>query len=410
MKYTFIIAVLTVFLVVAQAPSEKSLRGINPPDELVTLSANIPFSKAIEIINQVSEKKTGRKVISLVKRDTPIGVEVINVPYEKALSMIVTYAGLVYEKKETQTIIKSKIETTLDVKPETYADIDSREVKISALFFELNTTLAKERGINWQFMLSNKSGGISTGVTTTGAASASGSTNSSADFSVSGSTQFGLGGFFGQALSVFRFFESQNIGEIIASPSVVVRNRTAGKVQVGSDISIKQRDFSGNIVENFFSTGSILNVTPYIYEQDGLEYCLLDLDVERSTAYPSDLTTEIRKTKAKTQVMMIDGEETVIGGLFLNEETKIRNGIPFLKDLPWWVLGIRYLTGNDQISLSKKELVIVIKVELLAKIKDRLAFPATGNAVEKEIKAGRDKIKMYQFNQDSTQTNQSQPK
>ena len=31
---------------------------------------------------------------------------------------------------------------------------------------------------------------------------------------------------------------------------------------------------------------------------------------------------------------MLNGEETVIGGLFVNEETTSRNGIPFLKDLP----------------------------------------------------------------------------
>jgi general secretion pathway protein D len=51
---------------------------------------------------------------------------------------------------------------------------------------------------------------------------------------------------------------------------------------------------------------------------------------------------------------LLNGEETILGGLFVNEEAITRNGIPFLKDLPWWVLGIRYLTGSDQTVSEKK--------------------------------------------------------
>lgn len=377
---------------------EKQLRGYNAPDELITLSANITFNDAVELINQMSIKKSGKRVIALTKRDAPIGVEIINVPYDKALLMIVQYAGLVYEETESATIIKTKIQVNQDLKPETYADIDTREIKISAIFFELDVTNSKDRGVNWQFLLSNKAGSIGTNVKTTGDATTSGTTSSS-DFTLSTSNEFGLGGYFGQALSLFRYFETQNLGEIIASPSITVRNKVAGNIQVGSDFSIKQRDFSGNVVDNFFKTGSIVKVTPYIYEQDSLEYTLLDLEVERSSGFPSELSTEIKRTSAKTQVLMLDGEETVIGGLYLNEENKVRNGIPFLKDLPWWVLGIRYLTGSDQVTLLKKELVIVIKIELLPKLKERLAFPSGENPVERELKNKRDKIQYYKFNE-----------
>jgi type IV pilus assembly protein PilQ len=393
----------------AQPEVEKTLRGYNAPDELITLSASIPFDRAITLINDISFKKTGRKVISLVKREVPIGVEIINVPFDKALLMIVQYAGLVYEKSESVTVIKSKVETTTtDMKPETYAPVDSREIKISAIFFEMDVNKSKERGINWQLLLSNSAGGVTGGMTTTGAATTSSGSSSttssttSADFSVSGNSNFGVGNFFGQALGLFRYFESENIGEIIASPTVTVRNRALGRVQVGSDYSEKIRDFSGNIINQFFPTGTIIKVTPYIYEQDKLEYCVLDLEVEKSTATISDLVTEIKKTNAKTQVMMIDGEETAIGGLFSNEESKTRNGIPILKDLPWWVFGIRYLTGNDQITVTKKELVIVIRIDFVPRIKDRLAFPATnGKAVQNEVKSMREKMKIYQFDEQS---------
>ncbi len=147
-----------------------------------------------------------------------------------------------------------------------------------------------------------------------------------------------MGDWVGNATAMFRFFESQNLGEIIASPTITVRDRQKGRIQIGSDFSIKQRDFSGNVIDKFYSAGSIINVVPYVYSKKGIDYILLKLEAERSSFFPSELTTEVKKTSASSDVLLLDGEETVIGGLYINEETIARTGIPFLKDLPWWVL------------------------------------------------------------------------
>ena len=97
--------------------------------------------------------------------------------------------------------------------------------------------------------------------------------------------------------------------------------------------------------------------------------------VERSSFILNERSTEIKKSTATTQVLNLNGEESILGGLFVNEETIVRNGIPFLKDLPWWVFGIRYLTGSDQTIARKKELVILLKTELLPTLKERLENP-----------------------------------
>jgi type IV pilus assembly protein PilQ len=197
---------------------------------------------------------------------------------------------------------------------------------------------------------------------------------------------------------MFKFFETEQLGEIIASPNVSVRDRQKGRIQVGSDFSIKQRDFAGNIIENFFSTGSIIEVTPYVYKEDGLDYILLNIKVERSSFIPDAVTTEIRKTTASTQALMLNGEETVIGGLYINDETKVRRGIPFLKDLPWWVFGIRYLTGSDETIINKKELVILIKTELVPTLKERISGTQSTTPIKDEVNKYRENIKYYRFN------------
>ena len=185
-------------------------------------------------------------------------------------------------------------------------------------------------------------------------------------------TEFTTGQFTGTAKALLRFFETENLGEIISSPTITVRDGQTGRIQVGEDFSIKQRDFSGNVIDRFYSAGTIIEVTPYVYyNEDGENYILVKLMAERSSFFPTELTTVIKKTVASSDILMLDGEETIIGGLYINEETVVRNGIPFLKDLPWWVFGIRYLTGSDETIIRKKEVIIVIRVELLPSLLQR---------------------------------------
>jgi type IV pilus assembly protein PilQ len=69
---------------------------------------------------------------------------------------------------------------------------------------------------------------------------------------------------------------------------------------------------------------------------------------------------------------MLDGEETIIGGLYNSENDVVRQGIPFLKDLPWYVFGLRYLFGYNREETIKKELVILIKAELVPTLQERI--------------------------------------
>jgi type IV pilus assembly protein PilQ len=403
--------VLSLFLVVQIFPQkywERRFKDYNNPDELVTMSESLPFNQAVELLSKVSEGITGKRIVSTVQKTEPIGVEIVNMPYDKALLIIVQYSNLVFEEKQDIIVIKSK-EAEEERSAETYASIDSREVKISAVFFEMDVQKSKKVGIDWKILLSGNSTDIASLLRTqtentqsTGGSEGGGGTTKSAlqpEFNLGIGSDFSLGNSFGQATAVFRFFENEGLGEIISSPSIIVRDKSKGSIQVGSDFSVRTRDFAGNTVEKFFPTGTIIDVTPYIHNEEGLDYILLDIIVERSSFQQSETTTEIRKTNATTQVVMLDGEETVLGGLFVNEEAVVRNGIPFLKDLPWWVFGIRYLTGSDETVTRKKELIILLKAELVPTLKERFAHPDTKNLIQSQIKRDRERIKYYKLNE-----------
>lgn len=383
---------------------ERQLAGNIPADQLVTLSPNVTFNQAIELLNKVSIKATGKKIVSTFSSDEPIDIELTNMAYDKALVVLVQMKGLMVETHEDVSVIKKKTDIDLkqDRTSENYASVNEREVKISAVFFEGDVNSEKKRGIDWNMLFSKGDWSVGGNVGNTTLKSVDGS------FDFNASTKFNAGGLVGDATAIFRLLETEDLGEIIANPSITTRDRKKGRIQVGSDFSIKQKDFAGNIIESFFATGSIIEVTPYIYNEDGVDYILLDIKVERSSFVPGTTTTEVRKSSASSQVVLLNGEETIIGGLFINDETTVRSGVPFLKDLPWWVFGLRYIFGSDDVKVAKKELVISIKAELVPTLKERLAGPKEKNVIKEDINKKREQFKLYQFNQQDDKVNNNQ--
>lgn len=412
MKKTFnaILILVVIFFstqTFAQNYLEKTLTGQYSPDQLVTFAATLPFNDALALINKVSQKTTGIKVVCTVDRNDPVGIEINNMYYEKALDIIVKYAGLTYERQNDMIVVKSNNTPSGEKKDASiYAPVDARDVKISAIFFDSDVNRAREMGINWQVLLARNGlelgaqlGNVNQNNSTSGTGSSS-STNTQSfnGYQVNAKSEFNLGDFAGNATALFQFLESENVGQVITAPSTTVRDGQEGTIQVGSDFSVKTKDFAGNTVEKFYPTGTILKVTPHVYKEKGINYIVLNINAERSTFSVSDLTSVINKTSATTQVVMGNGEETVIGGLFINDESHERTGIPILKDLPWWFFGLRYIFGSDKVSVEKRELVILIKAELIPTLQERLAGPQATNPLKDEILKNRNKIQYYKFN------------
>jgi hypothetical protein len=136
-KLLFILVFLMGTICFPQKYLERQLQGNIPKDQIVSLSPNLTFQQAINLLSKISEKTKGKKIVSNVQINEPIGIELTNVPYDKALVALVQMEGLIFEEKEDIIIIKRKNETVPPQRTETtYASVDSREVKISAVFFE----------------------------------------------------------------------------------------------------------------------------------------------------------------------------------------------------------------------------------------------------------------------------------
>lgn len=329
------------------------------PDEIVSMARSLPFSQAIAIFNELSKKYLGKVIVDPEERNTPIGIDIEKMPWMDAFELILRTNNLWYEEHKDYLKIISLGNPEKEEEAQKKVTFSTREVAISAVFFEADASKLRQAGFSWDLF---RGRGTNLGLHLTAADNQNGlfqmDINPDLDFM--------------DLMAVFKTLESDQLGEVIASPQITVRSNKEGRIQVGSDISITVRDFAGNAITQFFSTGSIIKVTPEVIPHDSIYFIHLNLKVERSNTGSSSLGLEIKKTFAETSVLLLDGEETIIGGLYVNEEKNSREGIPFLKDLPWWFFGLRYLFGFEQKSVVKKELLILLKAELVPTLEERL--------------------------------------
>lgn len=386
---TLIFSLTVLFMVTSMAPaqSQREIQSIvsNAPEEIVSLSGSLPFNQSMQMLSKLSKQYMNKIIVLSEEITEPLGFDIVSMNWYRALLLILKYKNFEFVETPEYFKILPKKQVQLTIPDEIKGvDMSTREVSISAVFFELDIQKSKDIGMNWKWLLSSKDNKLNIGSelgkvdatlfdpTATGTTTGTTQQEKTFNLGVSSESQNVLG-FFGRATAMFNFFEQNQLGEIIASPQISVRDRMKGEIQVGADFSTREKDFAGNTVERFYNTGTIIRVTPYVFEENGRNYILIDLVAERSSAIPGQITTEIKKTKASTNVILIDGEETIIGGLYITEDKVERNGIPILKDLPWWVFGIRYLTGSDSRLSTKKELIILLKAKLNPTLEERFA-------------------------------------
>lgn len=347
------------------------------PEEIISMSKTMPFNQALDILNFLSKKFYDKVIIDPEAREIPIGIDVDKMYWFDAFELILRKNILWYEEfPDYLKLVKIEqppepvIEEAAAPEPETKGDIyyRMREVVISAIFFEADGSKLRQMGFNWDLLRDY-------GVDIAARMSAAETKTGLLEVEVAHQIDFV------NLVAVFKAMENDQIGEVVASPQITVRSEQEGKIQVGSDVAVTIKDFAGNSVTQMFSTGSIIKVTPEVLKHDSTFYIHLDLDIERSNTSTGNSGLEIKKSFAQTSVLLLDGEETIIGGLYVNEESHTREGIPFLKNLPWWFFGMRYLFGFEAKRVVKKELIILLHAELLPTLEERLQQKMMNKAI-----------------------------
>ncbi|NBC87805.1 MAG: general secretion pathway protein GspD [Bacteroidetes bacterium] len=410
----------TVAPAMAQEPSRRQLRTYIPPEQLVSFLPTTPFDQFVEFLNPLFVNVTGKQVIDPESRSEPIGVSVTRMQFFDAFELVLEAKGLSFRETDRYFIVQEGMPMedpamvqqqgpmpsapAVDPLP---ATLETPEVVISALLFEVNLSRARELGLDWSVFIGQQTGqqgdqqgddqGPRFKLRPKNLGGAIGDFFREDELSTPDEIDFG------DLARFFRALEDDGIGKTLAQPSVAVQSREQGRIQIGSDIPIQVRDFAGNTITQFISTGIIVDVTPTLISEaladtagsPEIAFVHLDVNVERSSGRPFGASIAVDRNTADTQVLLLDGEQTVIGGLYSSDIATSRRGIPLLKDLPPWVFGLRYVFGREQKTIARRELVIVLQAEVLDPIPERARKSLPDQLLEQRRKEVQERIRRF---------------
>lgn len=379
-------------LVVAWSVVNAQQRAVRQ-DEVVSFKADVTYSQAITALSEISKRVANKPIVDPSPLDnTPIGVNVESKHWLEALQMILTPVGRTFrEESDYYLVITPRTTTPTEAaqaagakpgeKGKEPIGIDSREVLITTIFFSLDVEKSQSYGLDWSltWLKGRDSLAVDLGA----------STRSALDIRYARPYRYG------DILSAIQLFSQSGVGEVISSPRIIVRSSETGRVQVGQDISVTERTIGagGQVTTSVrqIPTGTIVAVTPQIMKEGNVDFVYLELEIERSSAITTGDLPTIDRNSTKTSLTLVDGEEVFISGLYFNQEAVVRTGVPFLKDLPWWVFGLRYVFGSDERRTLRRELAILMKVEIVPTLRERAAQKIRESALE---------LQRQKFNQD----------
>src|ERR1043165_32298 len=281
------------------------MKGYVNPQEIVSLDSAWSMTQALGVLNEMSKEHAQKIIIDVEKSKKPIGVTIVNQHWHDALEAILSHNGLWYEEEADYIrIVPANTDKLVPGGPGQPAEpaptLENRDVKISAVFFNANVTKLQNYGISWNFFRPKQSNQpdinlkFSSGIGTPDLAD---SLREDAVLSLSNPPKFT----FANIDALVKFFGTNNLGEIITSPEVVVRNNRNGIIQIGKDIYITTRDIAGNTVNQVVSTGTIINVTPVIFNEKRSELNAIKMKIEQSDVAPDK---SVNKTSVDTYALL----------------------------------------------------------------------------------------------------------
>lgn len=325
------------------------------------------------------EKETAGKIKDAESKIVQLYHQIFQVNYESAENMkknlenLKSERGSVEINSRTNTIIVTDSKEKLAEMASLIAKLDRREkqVLIEARIVEVSHNASKELGVQW--------GGYYAGVTNsafpntigvTGGAGASpniglgGSIVNLPTSATSGGIGLTLGHVNGTAIldAKLMAMETSGDGRIISMPKITTMNNKEALIESGREIPYMTTSTSGTKTEFKKATLS-LKVTPHITPDN---YVRLEIQTNKdeadfTTKVTADAPPSIITKKANTEVLVPDGDTTVIGGLFKDNDSTSKNKVPGFGDLP--ILG--YLFRSTSTKSQGEELLIFLTPKII---------------------------------------------
>ena len=152
---------------------------------------------------------------------------------------------------------------------------------------------------------------------------------------------------------------------ILSSPSITTIDNQTAIIESGREVPFQTVSAEGNIQIEWKKAVLKLEVTPHVIDGKMLKMKIVtnkdELDFTRTVSGNPIIITK----KAETNLILLDGQTTVIGGLTKEKNSDSESGIPGIKDIP--VLGHFFKTTSK--GTEMEEVLIFITPHILEPIK-----------------------------------------
>ena len=147
---------------------------------------------------------------------------------------------------------------------------------------------------------------------------------------------------------------------ILSSPSITTLDNQTAMIESGRDVPFQSVE-DGEVSIEYKKAVLSLNVTPHVIDNQTLKLAVKvnkdEVDFSRTVLGNPTIITK----KAETNVIQVDGQTLVIGGLNKEQYIDDRSGTPGLLDVP----GLGWLFKKEGKSSAKEDLLIFITPTIL---------------------------------------------
>jgi type IV pilus assembly protein PilQ len=383
-----------IFQLLSEVSNKNFVLGDEVTGNISLKLVNVPWDQALDIILNTRglDKREDGNIILIRGKDKfasskddedklrkaalnaePLETAIFDVNYADLASVESQFNVLKLHKdakitKDTRTnkIIVKDVKTAVEDMRKILKELDipEKQVMIEARIIEASSDFSRSLGVSWGLGTNPDAGGkhfpfinsvdsVFGGLVSNSGASAIGSTVGAADIS------FGTIGSNVKLSMRLNAAAKAGLLKFISSPKVATLNNKSAKITSGKQIPYISAT-SDKIETKFVEAALSLEITPHI-NNNGTIVLKIDAKNDSVDSTSTSSTPPINKKQATTEMLLKDGETTVIGGIFTDSETQGEEGLPWLMDVP--ILG--NLFKSTSYSKSKSELLIFITPRIL---------------------------------------------
>jgi type IV pilus assembly protein PilQ len=350
---------------------------------------NVPWDQALDVIleaknlgmvrdGNIVQIRPKNKILSLADEETAarrarertmeLQTEVFNVNFATLGDVVTQFSSIKSERgtinpdARTNKVIVKDIQPSLEEMRTLLRSLDAPEqqVMIEARIVEASSDFTRDIGVRWGVVdESSQKLGITDATAGLGGALSPTDVLGTAIAGPGAAASMTFGRLINNTLIDLRLSAAATAGmvKIISTPKVMTLNNKAAKISQGQSIPYQTTSAEGTKTE-FIEAALTLEVTPHITPDGTIMMKIKASNNSPGTGNPPP----INKKEATTEMLVRNGETTVIGGIFVDTDNEADEGVPFLMDIPLF----GWLFKSNSKFKSKSELLIFITPRIVS--------------------------------------------